>query len=49
MNRYYVWGTHQNGKYGILCIMEGESAEDALNKARRYYGSLYVTGVQRIA
>ncbi len=48
--RWKIWGygfrKSQKGKLKVLCIIEAESFDEAIRKARGIYGSEYVTGAQ---
>lgn len=47
MAMYRIFGIKRLGeKDRWICNIQADSAEDALNKARRIYGSLFVSGVQ---
>lgn len=54
MKRYYIMGYHHRkstiGRETAICIMEGESIAQVLEKARNYYGYLYttITGAEEI-
>ena len=47
MAMYRVFGVKRLGETPRwICNMQADSAEEALKKARSYYGSLFVDGVQ---
>lgn len=47
MAMYRIFGVKRLGeKERWICNMRADSAEEALDKARRIYGSLFVNGVQ---
>ncbi len=43
--KWKIFG-YRRGKYTCICIMEGDSFDEVIKKARSYFGSLYVTGAQ---
>lgn len=43
--RWKIFG-YRRERYTCLCIMNGNSFDEVIKKARSYFGSLYVTGAQ---